>query len=414
MIIPVSLALRPTFERVLVLRHLAFSVSVLFAFAYSDRLGIGDSFLAVAGAAVVLNVAVGMLPRRRLRPPFGEMLSLILGVAAWCGLAGLSGGIGSPFALGPGIEILLSVLAGRISITFLVTGVAILGLWGQQGFLAVTTRSDLPELLLATTLFLFMGSLAGAAVLRGRRQQEEMRRHSLDLGKRVSLLEEELETLRPLGRFGEDWAQVAHSLKGAVGNLRGYCHLLELHPGGSDTSLQAWRGLRDAVDHLEATTLEALRPLRRERSHAVPAVEIRRAIEEALGEVAQRHPGVRWSLSGSWEEAGSRVPPGVLREVMILLAQNAAEAMGGRGSVTLTSLPHGRDLLIDISDSGPGVRADILGSLFKPGVTTKDKGSGLGLFLARRLIESHGGTLVAAIEGGAGAKFRLKLPLAGA
>ena len=409
--LPVSLALRPTFERALLVRHLAFSLSVVFAFVYSERLGIGNSFLAVAGAAVALNVALGLVPRRGLRPLVAETMSLVLGVASWICMAYLSGGVASPFSLGPAIEILLSILAGSLSVTFLVTAAGIGGLWAQQALLAARTRSDLPTLFLATTLFLFMGVLAAVAVLRGQRQHEEMRQRGLELGKRVSLLEEELETLRPLGRFGEDWAQVAHSLKGAVANLRGYCHLLEAHPDGSEASLQAWRGLRDAVDRLESTTLEVLRPLRRERSTLSPATEMRLAIEEALREVARRHPGVRWNLSGNWEEAGLRVPAGVLREVMILLAQNAAEAMGGRGSVTLTSLSQGPDLLIDISDSGPGVRADIVDSLFKPGVTTKEKGSGLGLFLARRLVESHGGTLVAA-TGGGGATFRLKLPLA--
>jgi signal transduction histidine kinase len=412
--IPASLALFLSFERVLLLRHLAFSVSVVFAFVYGDRLGIGNSFLAVAGAAVALNLAVGMLPRRRLRPLLPEMLSLVIGVAGWCCLAHLSGGVKSPFALGPGIEILLSILAGSLSVTFLVTAAGIGGLWVQQALFVTRTRSDLPYLFLATTLFLFMGALAAAAVLRWRKQQEEMRRHSLDLGRRVSHLEEELETLRPLGRFGEDWAQVAHALKGAVGNLRGYCQLLEMHPDGSDASRQAWDGLRHAVERLESTTLETLKPLRRDTVSLVSCGEVRRLTEAAMRQVAERHPGVHWHLAdGPWEDAALRVPPRVLQEVLVLLAQNAAEAMGGRGRVTLISLPAGPDLQIEIRDEGPGVHPAVLPALFQPGVTTKDKGSGMGLFLARRMVESHGGSLVAASAGMAGgATFLLKLPLA--
>jgi len=115
-----------------------------------------------------------------------------------------------------------------------------------------------------------------------------------------------------------------------------------------------------------------------------------------------------------------------LRRAVSNIAANARDAMGGRGRLHLNARIEtlaGQDgprehLVLVIADEGPGVPESIRDSLFDPFVTHgKKRGTGLGLAVARRFVEDHGGRLEllpAGASGARGARFRLALPLASA
>jgi two-component system sensor kinase FixL len=66
---------------------------------------------------------------------------------------------------------------------------------------------------------------------------------------------------------------------------------------------------------------------------------------------------------------------------------------------------------ISVTDSGPGIPAELAKRLFEPFYTTKTSGMGIGLAISRTIAESHGGNLVAETNAGGGATFRLRLPM---
>ena len=68
---------------------------------------------------------------------------------------------------------------------------------------------------------------------------------------------------------------------------------------------------------------------------------------------------------------------------------------------------------IRVSDSGPGIPEEVHSSLFEPFWTTKRGGLGMGLSIARAIVESHGGRIWAETEPGTGARFRVALPAPG-
>ena len=68
---------------------------------------------------------------------------------------------------------------------------------------------------------------------------------------------------------------------------------------------------------------------------------------------------------------------------------------------------------LSVSDNGPGVRPDVLKQIFEPFFTTKQSGMGMGLAIARTIIETHGGRRSAENRAGRGAIFRLTLPVIG-
>ena len=71
---------------------------------------------------------------------------------------------------------------------------------------------------------------------------------------------------------------------------------------------------------------------------------------------------------------------------------------------------NGSRTIIEVADDGPGVRADIAGRVFDVLVTARTGGTGLGLPLARRIAEAHGGSIAMVERAGEGATFRVELP----
>ena len=94
------------------------------------------------------------------------------------------------------------------------------------------------------------------------------------------------------------------------------------------------------------------------------------------------------------------------------LCKNAVDAMEGSGRITLFMQDEGDKVAIEVSDTSKGIRKKDVGNVFKPGFTTKKRGWGLGLSLAKRIVEEYhkGHIYVKSSEVGKGTTFRIELP----
>lgn len=102
-----------------------------------------------------------------------------------------------------------------------------------------------------------------------------------------------------------------------------------------------------------------------------------------------------------------------LQQVLINLLKNASDAIHRRadGQITLTVKNAGERVLIKVADNGCGMSADVLKRIWEPFYTTKgDEGTGLGLDVAKSIIEAHGGTIACESQPGTGATFTISLP----
>jgi signal transduction histidine kinase len=100
-----------------------------------------------------------------------------------------------------------------------------------------------------------------------------------------------------------------------------------------------------------------------------------------------------------------------VKQVLLNLVLNAVQAMAqGGGTVSLGAERTRGGTVLTVDDTGPGIPPDVRGRLFDPYFTTKRAGLGLGLTIARRIAEAHGGSLDVTSRPGAGAHFRLTLP----
>ncbi len=102
---------------------------------------------------------------------------------------------------------------------------------------------------------------------------------------------------------------------------------------------------------------------------------------------------------------------GQIHQVLLNLLLNAIQAIKGPGRITAKLAARNEYAMIRIEDTGNGIPAENLNSIFRPFFTTKGNGTGLGLSLAKRMIEEHGGRIEVSSEVGRGTVFRVLLPL---
>ena len=106
-----------------------------------------------------------------------------------------------------------------------------------------------------------------------------------------------------------------------------------------------------------------------------------------------------------------KADPDYLKQVLLNLILNGLQAMPEGGRLTIeTSIRDGK-MRLSVSDSGVGIAPENLTRIFEPYFTTKSEGSGLGLPIARRIVESHGGTIEVTSQTGTGTRFDIVLPL---
>ncbi len=151
---------------------------------------------------------------------------------------------------------------------------------------------------------------------------------------------------------------------------------------------------RTRAPHLEDIELEAL--IRTSYNYIVNSMDVRE-VEFALM-VAPEAPRC------------IHADPTQMEQVFINLFTNAVEAMGGRGSITVTVEPAGDRVSVEVANSGRGIPDKLLERIFEPFYSTKDKGTGLGLAVVYSIITKHGGEIRAASAEEEGTIFTITLP----
>jgi signal transduction histidine kinase len=123
--------------------------------------------------------------------------------------------------------------------------------------------------------------------------------------------------------------------------------------------------------------------------------------------------GAEVVVEGTASPLPLRVVPGAVRAALANLVENATDATPPGAAVSLDLGEEAGWAVVRIADSGPGLPPEVKQRLFRPHVTTKIGGSGMGLFLARQLLVGmHGGELEVADRDGGGTVVTVRLPMA--
>jgi signal transduction histidine kinase len=225
-------------------------------------------------------------------------------------------------------------------------------------------------------------------------------------------LEEQLRLKDSLARLGELTAGIAHEFRNGLATIHGYARLFDVSrlPADYVPYVQGIKGETEALGQVVTNFLNFAKPA----ELTVAPVDMRTIVERAAEEIAgeARTRGGRVSVSGAFAIVnGDDV---LLRQAFSNLCRNALEACVDAGiapEIAIDGALEGSALRVTVTDNGPGVDPHVASRMFRPFVTTKARGTGLGLALVQKIIVTHNGRVTAGETSGRGARFTVTLPV---
>jgi signal transduction histidine kinase len=216
-----------------------------------------------------------------------------------------------------------------------------------------------------------------------------------------------------LAAIGGLAAGVAHELRNPLTSVK----LLLQHAAsrGGDATVPATKInlILDEIERMETTIqglLDFSRPARPQRRVHDVRQTLERAIHLVEGRAGKQR--VATDLQLGFTSIMVDGDPQQLHQVFVNLLINAIEAMpeGGELTVTLEGTPESDMLKVRFRDTGLGIPAELLPRLFEPFASAKERGTGLGLAVSRRIVEEHGGAIAVRPVPEGGTIFEITLP----
>ena len=259
------------------------------------------------------------------------------------------------------------------------------------------------KLIIMITVILFMVGLAYLYVLR-----------VLTMTRRI---EAEFQNQKRLSYLGLLSSGLAHEIKNPLNSIQMNLQLLEeeVHSGARPEQVASWiEPIQKEIRRLERLVNDFLvfaRPMKPlvKQTNLLMVLESLTAL--VAGEAKAKELSVRVEASDDLPEV--ETDEGLLRTALLNLVLNAIQSSRGPGEVTVRAFSEGASVSIEVDDEGPGIPEEKREEIFELFYTTKPGGSGLGLPIARRIIEGLGGTLGLVERDGSGACFRAVLPAEG-
>jgi signal transduction histidine kinase len=220
--------------------------------------------------------------------------------------------------------------------------------------------------------------------------------------------EQNLQRLDRLASLGLLSAGMAHEIKNGLTAIQTFIELLLQKGEDKELAEVVSRELK-RIDSLVSQMLRFAAPGR----NAFADVNVHSLLDHSLRLVEHQISGKLISLKRDYKAAPDiiRGDEFQLQQTFMNLLFNAIEAMGTNGDLTVsTEITDGKQLKIQIRDTGVGIKPENLGRLFEPFFTTKKNGTGLGLAISQRIVNEHGGNISAHGESNQGSTFSILLP----
>lgn len=214
-----------------------------------------------------------------------------------------------------------------------------------------------------------------------------------------------------LAAIGKAMSCVAHDMKTPLIAIGGFSQMLLKHFQAGDPELEKLEIIVKETRRLETMVREMLdfsRPLELHRSREDMCLLIEESMA-IVNEVASAK-GVTVFCAPSKSPLVS-LDALRIKQVLMNLMMNAVEASPEGETVTVAAYRKGGSIVVDVSDKGEGIPDGRMDEIFSPFFTTKKEGTGLGLPIARKIVEAHEGCLELVKSPGRGLIFRVRLPI---
>ena len=202
--------------------------------------------------------------------------------------------------------------------------------------------------------------------------------------------------------------ETAHQLGTPLSSLMAWVELLKSKEGMKEMVVE----MEKDIIRLETITARFSKIGSKPNLETINIIEL---LKESTNYLKSRFPEkVNIKMNFEKEEVLMPVSQVLLNWVIENICKNAVDAIKGKGEIEVSVIEEKTHVLINISDNGVGINRSILKNIFKPGVTSKKRGWGLGLSLSKRIVEQYhkGSLFVMQSEKGVGTTFTIKLPKA--
>ncbi|MGQ9921130.1 MAG: two-component system sensor histidine kinase NtrB [Desulfobacca sp.] len=226
-------------------------------------------------------------------------------------------------------------------------------------------------------------------------------------------LQEKLRQNERLAAVGNTVSQIVHEIKNPLMIIGGFAQQLLKAKTLDEKGLQKLSIIAEEVGRLE-TLMAEMRDYSRPPTLKREIGRIERLLQELMDLYCEflQEKNIRLVLTPMAPQPTYLLDYQQLRQVLVNLIKNAAEAMPQGGTITLSVERRPPHLEIKVADTGEGMTPDVVENIFTPYFTTKTKGSGLGLAISRNIINAHHGEMTVESQPGKGTVFTVLLPLA--
>jgi signal transduction histidine kinase len=224
----------------------------------------------------------------------------------------------------------------------------------------------------------------------------------------VQQLENVVDNSERLARLGGLFSGVAHQIRNPLNAITLELELLSQDARESKPVEDHVHAVREEMSRIDLV-IEALMRFMRPGQLKLERVAANDLMREAAKGVNDPSIEVRCELESA--AAFVKADRAVLMEALRNIVQNAIDAMPRGGRLTLTSAVADGFVVLSIADSGQGIAPEHLEDIFQLYFTTKEDGNGVGLPLALRAVDLHGGTLNVESKVNQGTAVRIRLPL---
>jgi len=409
-----------SYERALFGRQLVVTLLPAACYLLRYRSDSARALLVLALAATVLNFIYYVLLVRGRFPAACRWARLVLDICLWTLLMHYTGGPASLFYVGYVAEILLSAIAVSPAGCLVAGALSAIGFAVLIGLhpLSLSWEHDLSRFL----GLVLVGVLGWTLVRRLETRSRRIESLNRDLTAQAERILSEAAELRSRlvrarvleGAGGEGLAATLHEIRNTVHGLGGLLSLLKADLSEDQRCADRVALIESGVRNMHRMAEELLSlssdEARAQTSLAVPDI-LREAITFATrGKIPE---GIAIDLHEDRPLPLALANDEALRGAFVNLIRNALQAMptGGRLDIRCHAEEPDR-VVIEVSDTGPGVPAAIRGRLFEPFVTGRKDGIGLGLAISRRVVEAGGGSLTLGTPGETGTTMIVRLPAA--
>jgi two-component system, NtrC family, sensor kinase len=215
-----------------------------------------------------------------------------------------------------------------------------------------------------------------------------------------------------LATLGELAAGLAHEIRNPLAGIAGVMEIIGRDLPANSPAREVLREVKSEVQHINRILTDLLDTARPKPPEFRPA-NLNATVEHAVIFAREQALSKPIEIELIKDEGLPEIEhdAGQIHQVLLNLLLNAIQAIKGEGKVTVKVGQRDDYAIVQVEDTGCGIPPETLSHIFRPFYTTKGNGTGLGLPLAKRMVEDHGGRLEVSSEVGRGTDFRVLIPL---